>query len=38
MMEHWVKHINKPGSRRHVIWWDSSGVHCSKTNCEVNKP
>ena len=33
-----MKHINKEGSREHVVWWDTQGRHCSEPECEVNKP
>ena len=32
-----LKHIYCEGSRRHVLWWDSKGVHCSEPECEINK-
>lgn len=34
----WVKHILEEGSRYHVKWYDSKGVHCNIENCEINKP
>lgn len=30
------KHISKEGARFHVKWWDSKGVHCSCSSCEIN--
>ena len=35
--ENKCKHIYKEGSREHVLWWDSRGVHCTEPNCEINK-
>jgi hypothetical protein len=32
----WLHHIVCEGWRKHVIWWDSSGSHCSEKQCEVN--
>lgn len=32
-----MKHIIKEGSRKHVVWWDSKGRHCSEERCELNK-
>lgn len=34
----WVKHVIKEGSRQHVLFYDTQGVHCSYKNCEINKP
>lgn len=34
----WVPHVNKEGSREHVVHWDSMGSHCSEPRCEVNRP
>jgi len=31
------KHIIEEGSRKHVVYWDTSGPHCSEENCEMNK-
>lgn len=31
-----IEHVIKEGSRKHVIYWDSEGEHCSEPNCEVN--
>lgn len=32
-----IKHIIKEGSRKHVIYYDSKGKHCSEPNCELNR-
>jgi len=29
-------HIICEGWRRHVLWWDTNGTHCSEPKCEVN--
>jgi hypothetical protein len=34
----WLHHIVCDGWRRHVIWWDSNGSHCTEEQCEVNHP
>lgn len=34
----YVEHIICEGSRKHVLYWDSHGEHCTVTNCEINKP
>jgi RNA binding exosome subunit len=34
----WVKHVNCEGSRNHVVSYDTNGMHCNVSNCEVNKP
>jgi len=31
-----MPHVVEEGSRDHVVWWDSSGRHCSNPNCEIN--
>lgn len=31
-----LKHIIKEGSRRHVVYYDTNGAHCSEANCEFN--
>lgn len=31
-------HIIEDGSRRHVVFYDAKGPHCSEPNCEMNKP
>lgn len=31
-----IHHLVCNGSRRHVIWWDSNGQHCSEKHCEIN--
>ena len=31
-----VPHIIKENSRKHVVYWDSNGKHCSEPNCEIN--
>ncbi len=31
-----MKHIIKEGSRHHVTFWDSNGIHCSEKECELN--
>ncbi len=31
-----VKHIVEEGSRRHVMYYDNFGAHCSEPNCEMN--
>lgn len=31
-----VEHLSCHGSRRHVLWWDSQGEHCTEPRCEVN--
>ena len=33
-----IPHIVKEGSRKHIVWWDSNGSHCSEPNCELNEP
>lgn len=38
MNQGYTPHIIKEGSREHVIYWDSSGSHCSEPNCEWNQP
>ena len=32
-----MKHVIKEGSRKHTVWWDSQGKHCSESNCEINQ-
>lgn len=32
-----IKHVNREGSRWHVVWWDDNGVHCSEPGCEMNR-
>jgi hypothetical protein len=32
-----MKHVIKEGSRYHVTFWDSNGIHCSEKNCELNQ-
>lgn len=33
-----MKHINKEGSRQHVLFWnDKYGAVCSEPDCENNK-
>ena len=31
------KHIIKEGSRRHVLYWNTNGKHCSEPDCEINQ-
>lgn len=31
-----IKHINKQGSRQHVLIFDGLGAKCSEKYCEVN--
>lgn len=33
-----VHHLVCDRSRRHVVYYDSSGMHCSVKNCELNIP
>lgn len=34
-----AKHIIKEGSRNHVLFWDTHGVHCSTPECNIkNQP
>ncbi|MCF7795954.1 hypothetical protein K9M42_02575 [Patescibacteria group bacterium] len=33
----YIEHLHCEGSRRHVIFWDTNGEHCSEKNCEVNR-
>ena len=32
-----MKHVIKEGSRNHVPFWNSNGIHCSEKNCELNQ-
>lgn len=32
-----VEHLSCNGSRRHVLWWDTNGEHCTEPRCEINK-
>lgn len=32
-----VHHLVCNGSRRHVVYLNSSGQHCKVKNCEINK-
>lgn len=32
-----MKHVVKDNLRRHVLYWDKRGVHCSEKHCEINK-
>ena len=32
-----VHHLECNGSRRHVIYYDSNGIHCKVKECEINK-
>ena len=31
-----IKHVNREGSRFHVVHWDTKGAHCSEPDCEIN--
>ena len=31
-----IEHLCCNGSRRHVLWWDTQGTHCSESRCEIN--
>lgn len=31
-----IEHIIEEGSRKHVISYDTHGMHCSEPNCEIN--
>ena len=32
-----VHHIICEGIRRHTLYWDSNGIHCSCKECEINQ-
>lgn len=32
-----VPHILEEGSHYHVKWYDTNGVHCNVSNCEINQ-
>jgi len=36
-MKRFIPHVIKEESREHVLWYDSFGVHCSESNCIINK-
>ena len=38
MNAEWIPHVIKEGSRRHVLFYNTQGIHCSEKNCEINKP
>lgn len=31
-----VHHLICHGSKRHVLYWDTNGEHCSEPKCEIN--
>jgi len=31
-----VHHLSCRGSRGHVLWYDTQGIHCSEPRCEIN--
>lgn len=32
-----VHHLICEGSRRHIIYYDSQGMHCTEPRCEINR-